>query len=678
MNRNSSSESDFSDINTSSKTKSNSNLLLSSLISQKSSTLSTNTSSLSNFEDIAINYTNSHSNTVTANGIDNIFSLKEQFLKEAIHYLKKLSLKGYINAQYLLADSYSSGCLSKINNKEAFALFQAAAKHGHIESAYRTAHCYEEGLGTNRDSHKSIEFLKFAASRNHPSAMFKLGLYSFYGKMGLPNDINTKQNGIKWLTRAVGRANPLICAAPYELAKIHENGFLDLIIPDEKYAIDLYILASSLGHTKSCTELGKIYENGNSVVEPNSILSVHYYTTAALQDDPEAQLSLCAWYLIGAEPALERDEHEAFSWALKAAKMGYPKAQYSLGYFYEKGIGTLKDLTDAFKWYERAAKNKDPRALKKLKKTENQVFASTEKFSIKLSNLLSRNSKIVGGNTYNYIIDQDSENNNCETSIEKHQDKTVIDIIDKNDTSDDEHNNDGISTELASSEKELRITNNTDKNPHINNHQPPSSSSTSASSGSYNTADQKLSYDNEYDIPRDETIIASVNNINSLNPQTNSFAKVNITNTRNDKNSSDSNQNAFHYPITNTIYDAGNTSNTDSFEKIGSEPNFVYTVDTNNNYINEKTLNTPLPEVNLAQTNSNSSSDQMSGNNQTVGTNTTAITPPLPSNSSSSDSLGKSPKSSFKLMKSFKNNFKNNKLTKELNTRKEKNDCLIM
>ncbi|CCH60315.1 hypothetical protein TBLA_0C05190 [Henningerozyma blattae CBS 6284] len=296
--------------------------------------------------------------------------LKEQFLKEAKNYLKKLSVKGYVDAQYLLGDAYASGAINngKVNNKESFQLFQSAAKHGHIESAYRTAYCYENGLGTTKDSRKSLDFLKFAASRNHPSAMYKLGLYMFYGRMGFdPADINSKLNGIKWLSRASARANELTCAAPYELAKIYQRGFIDVVLPDEKYATELYIQSATLGHVKSCTVLGEIYETGNVAVKRDSNLSIHYYTQGALQGDPKAMLGLCAWYLVGAGDNFEKDENEAFEWALKAANCGYAKAQYTAGYFYEKGKGCDRDEVMARKWYERAAKNKDERAMEKLK-----------------------------------------------------------------------------------------------------------------------------------------------------------------------------------------------------------------------------------------------------------------------------------------------------------------------
>ncbi|CAI4037184.1 hypothetical protein SMKI_02G0510 [Saccharomyces mikatae IFO 1815] len=305
--------------------------------------------------------------------------LKIQFLKEAQSYLKKLSIKGYSDAQYLLADGYSSGAFGKIENKEAFALFQAAAKHGHIESAYRASHCLEEGLGTTRDSRKSVNFLKFAASRNHPSAMYKLGLYSFYGRMGLPSDVNTKLNGVKWLSRAAARANELTAAAPYELAKIYHEGFLDVVIPDEKYAMELYIQAASLGHAPSATLLAQIYETGNDTVGQDTSLSVHYYTQAALKGDPVAMLGLCAWYLLGAEPAFEKDENEAFQWALRAANAGLPKAQFTLGYFYEHGKGCDRNMEYAWKWYEKAAGNDDKRAVNKVGSRDGGMAITSKK-----------------------------------------------------------------------------------------------------------------------------------------------------------------------------------------------------------------------------------------------------------------------------------------------------------
>ena len=341
---------------------------------------------------------------------------RQQFLKEALHYLKKLSVKGYKDAQYLLGDSYSSGVFGKVNQKEAFVLFQASAKHGHIEAAYRTSICYEEGLGTKRDSRKCIEFLKFAASRNHPAAMFKLGVYAFYAKMGLPDDIITKKNGLKWLSRAAAKANRLTCAAPYELAKIYETGFLDILIADKKYAMELYVQAASLGHMPSATLLGRIYETGNEIVPQDTVLSVNYYTIASHGGDPEAMMGLCAWYLIGAEPAFAADDKEAFEWALKAARLGFPKAQFTVGYFYEKGKGVEPNEEKAAKWYRVAADNKDPRALNKLKMSDRATRKARSLSTFNFSFLMDQKDDKTDTKSFHLNLDDQNDEDHSANS----------------------------------------------------------------------------------------------------------------------------------------------------------------------------------------------------------------------------------------------------------------------
>lgn len=295
--------------------------------------------------------------------------LKRNLLKEALHYLKRLADKGYVEAQYLLGDAYSSGAFGKVDNKEAFVLFLAAAKHGHTESAFRTAHCYEEGLGTGRDARKGLEFLKIAASKNHAAAMYKLGVYSFYGRMGLPDNVVTKKLGIKWLERALNVATELTAAAPYELGKIYFSGFMDILLKDEKYALELYAQAAALGHVEAAAILGHYYEVGELVPE-DANLSIHYYTKAALGGHAEAMLAMCAWYLVGLDPYLPKDDGEAFEWAKRAAQCNLAKAQFALANFYDKGIGCIKNEAEAQTWYTKAAENGETKALLRIRNKE--------------------------------------------------------------------------------------------------------------------------------------------------------------------------------------------------------------------------------------------------------------------------------------------------------------------
>lgn len=300
--------------------------------------------------------------------------LKHELLKESYSYLKKLQDKGYVDAQYLLADAYSMGAFGEVKNKDAFSLFLAAAKHHHVESAYRTALCFEEGRGTGRDARKAVEFLKMAAANKHPAAMYKLGMYSFYSRMGLPNNVNTKKAGIQWLSRAAKQANELICAAPYELGQIYYHGFLDIIIPDKSYAVELYIKAASLGHIKSAALLGRFYELGQ-IVPQDPDLSIHYYNIAAQAGECDSMLSLCAWYLVGSDK-LGKDEHEAYEWALRAANAGLPKAQFAVSHFLEKGIGCTLNKDMSQKWLEKAAASGDERAVAKMSSRGESVQSS--------------------------------------------------------------------------------------------------------------------------------------------------------------------------------------------------------------------------------------------------------------------------------------------------------------
>ena len=50
-----------------------------------------------------------------------------------------------------------------------------------------------------------------------------------------------------------------------------------------------------------------------------------------------------------------QDYAEAVRWYRKAAEQGYAKAQGSLGWMYEQGLGIPKDGAEAVKWYRKAA-----------------------------------------------------------------------------------------------------------------------------------------------------------------------------------------------------------------------------------------------------------------------------------------------------------------------------------
>lgn len=245
-------------------------------------------------------------------------------LREARHILQRLSDRSYPFAQYYLADGYASGLFNKgiEDYDRAYPLFIAASKHGHAEAGYRAALCYEFGWGTRKDLQKAVQFYRQSASKNHPGAMSRLGRACLDGSMGLHGRY---REGLKWLKRAAESADFQYNAAPYELGLLHETGYGDDIFRDESYAAQLFTQSADLGHVEANYRLGDAYEHGKLGCPRDPALSVHFYTGAAQRGHPEGMMALCAWYMVGAEPVLGRDEGEAWEWAKRAADSGtYP------------------------------------------------------------------------------------------------------------------------------------------------------------------------------------------------------------------------------------------------------------------------------------------------------------------------------------------------------------------
>jgi len=260
-----------------------------------------------------------HGNSPSPGPTDEQPSRKE-LLNEARQILDRIT-KTLPQAQYYLADGYASGIFNKDvpDNDRAFPLFVAASKHGHAEAGYRAALCYEFGWGCKRDPAKAVQFYRAAASKNHPGAMTRLGLACMRSDLGLTNKY---REGVKWLKRATDIADEQYPSAPYELGLLHETGFGEDVFEDPGYAAQLYTQAAELGHAEAHFKMGEAYEHGKLNCPRDAALSVHFYTGAAQRGHPGAMMALCAWYLVGAEPVLERNEEEAYIWACKASELG--------------------------------------------------------------------------------------------------------------------------------------------------------------------------------------------------------------------------------------------------------------------------------------------------------------------------------------------------------------------
>lgn len=284
---------------------------------------------------------------------------REKYVMDASKLLKKLVQGQNTEAMFYLADCYGRGALGlETDNKEAFSLYQSAAKAGHAAAAYRTAVCCElgneEGGGTRKDPLKAIQWYKRAAMLGDTPAMYKMGMIQLKGLLGQPKN---PREAVGWLKRAAERADAENPHALHELGLLYEQpqGSDNSVVRDEQYSFELFKQAADIGYKFSQFRLGCAYEYGlfNCPIDPRQ--SIMWYSRAAAQEEHQSELALSGWYLTGSEGVLQQSDTEAYLWARKAAMSGLAKAEYAMGYFTEVGIGSPANLEDAKRWYWRAA-----------------------------------------------------------------------------------------------------------------------------------------------------------------------------------------------------------------------------------------------------------------------------------------------------------------------------------
>ncbi|KAI8930318.1 hypothetical protein BC831DRAFT_440091 [Entophlyctis helioformis] len=271
----------------------------------------------------------------------------DSYLDEGFALLKKSSSSGFSEAQCFLAQAY----YDDDQFEAAYAQWLAAAKRTYPPACYHVGKCCEEAKGTKRNIRLAHQMYTKAATAGHKPSMYRLGMADLKGELGQRADVKA---AVKWFKRGSAGADKENPHCLVELADIYEKGVPPVIMPDPRYALSLLIEASSLDFPPAQYRLGYCYEYGELGCEANGAESIRLYTLSARTGYADAQLSLAGWYMTGASGILPKDERKAFELTSFAAEQNLARAQFTLGYFHENGIGI-------------AAGNGEERAIKRLK-----------------------------------------------------------------------------------------------------------------------------------------------------------------------------------------------------------------------------------------------------------------------------------------------------------------------
>lgn len=253
--------------------------------------------------------------------------------------------------------------------KQALPILEDLATKGNADAIYRLGVCYYWGEGIERSNPKSLDFSKCmdlmskASALGNSDAMLWMASYMYSNGEGTGKD---DAKVLEYTQKAVDANN---YAAKISLGAYYLAG--QYVEKDEEKGsallysgfVGLQKKAFSLSREEMHT-FGMCYHMGLGV-EEDMQKAIHWYQKAADLGDPEAQNSLGEIYLYGAE-GIEEDESKALKLFKLASDKNLNGALKNLGDCYYYGWGTDEDFNECLKWYVKAADEGDDEAMVKV------------------------------------------------------------------------------------------------------------------------------------------------------------------------------------------------------------------------------------------------------------------------------------------------------------------------
>lgn len=248
------------------------------------------------------------------------------FKKDLKKYLEACK-KGYdIEDAYCIneiADLYFYGndeLKYKIDYKKAFELYKKAHEKGNLYSTNKIAELYINGKGVKVDYNLAYKYAKEALDKNFNRAKWTMAVLYHYG-YGVKKDVN---KALQYYKEAYKNEKDYFT---FNYAKLYAEGIEGALEPDYNKAIKLF--------------------NEYLVKEPNNY---------------------SALYNISFSYRKLKDYENAYKYIKKALAIQPKNGLYNrvIGYYYENGLGTDKDINKAIKHYEIAHEQDDAYATFKL------------------------------------------------------------------------------------------------------------------------------------------------------------------------------------------------------------------------------------------------------------------------------------------------------------------------
>jgi uncharacterized protein len=264
------------------------------------------------------------------------------------------------------------------SSEKKFAILESAAHQGDKKSQWEVARGFvaEDVDGKeNKEQNweRALPWLRLAAEQNHPLAQFHL--FRAYGFGHAKHETQSKWEIANfWLTKAASNGSS---EAQYQLGRAYEIGIRELI-PNQQKAMRYYTLAAEQNYPLAQVRLGELYKKRYEVhaSELDREMAMTWLIKAAENGYSHARRELAKAYIEGLSneagaPEFRQTAHWMAMHVLNDEDLDdegyitYPE-RFFLGAFYESGNGIIQDYAKACHWYKLSARRGFADAQKRL------------------------------------------------------------------------------------------------------------------------------------------------------------------------------------------------------------------------------------------------------------------------------------------------------------------------
>ena len=269
---------------------------------------------------------------------------QEKNITEAIMHFKIAANAGNLEAMNKLGAIY---CQEEpyLNIDLAIKWFSLASSGGLLKATSNLGKVYYYGpTGEGLDYNKALEYFNIAAEKNDVEALSMLGEMYYYGT-GVEKD---EAKAFVYYLKASDLGDTTSCL---NVAMCFHDG-IGVEKSLEKSIHYLMLACDTDGLAES--QLGYMYLTGDGV-KKDPILGEQYLLKAIALGNSTACNNLAYLYFSG--DGVERNYEKALKYYEKTVAMDddYAKCWLRIGYQYEQGLGTPRDLNKAFECYKKAA-----------------------------------------------------------------------------------------------------------------------------------------------------------------------------------------------------------------------------------------------------------------------------------------------------------------------------------